>query len=152
MASDAKPVDEYQSAGAGGRAEVAVFDQQDRGLVGRLRHALPVNPSLAPPIVLVAAIIAFGAMLGSRFFSPLALTLILRQAQIIGIVAAARSLVILTAGIDQSVGAVMVIAVVMGRSTFRCGLPPSVAMACGAALGAVNGWLVSRVSARCSAP
>ena len=56
----------------------------------------------------------------------------------------------LTAGIDLSVGAIMVMSsVVMGQFTFRYGLPPSVSIVCGlavgTAIGALNGWLVSRV-------
>jgi fructose transport system permease protein len=109
-----------------------------------------VNPSLVPLIVLVFAIVLFGLLLGSKFLSPFALTLILQQVQIVGIVAAAQSLVILTAGIDLSVGAIMVLSsVVMGQFTFRYGIPAPISVACGiavgAAIGAVNGWLVSKV-------
>jgi fructose transport system permease protein len=47
---------------------------------------------LVPLIVLlIASIIIFGMLLGQRFFSPFALTLILQQVQIVGIVAAAQS-------------------------------------------------------------
>lgn len=136
---------------AASRSEtVAEFENPKRGFVGTVQHALHVNPSLVPLIVLVSAIIIFGLLLGSKFFSPFAMTLILQQVQIVGIVAAAQSLVILTAGIDLSVGAIMVLSsVVMGQFTFRYGLPPAVAVACGllvgTAIGAINGWLVSRV-------
>ena len=52
------------------------------------------------------------------------MTLILQQVAIVGIVGAAQTLVILTAGIDLSVGAIMVLSsVVMGQFTFRYGLP-----------------------------
>jgi len=90
----------------------------------------------------------FGVLLGSRFFSPFALTLILQQVQIVGIVGAAQALVILTAGIDLSVGATMVLSsVVMGQFTFRYGLPPELAVLCGlatgTAIGFFNGWLVA---------
>lgn len=136
---------------AASRSEtVAEFEDPRRGVFGHIQHALHVNPSLVPLIVLVAAVVVFGLLLGSKFFSPFALTLILQQVQIVGIVAAAQSLVILTAGIDLSVGAIMVMSsVVMGQFTFRYGLPPTVAVACGLAcgafIGAINGWLVSRV-------
>ena len=43
---------------------------------------------------------------------------------IVGIVGAAQTLVVLTAGIDLSVGAIMVLSsVVMGQFTFRYGMP-----------------------------
>ncbi|MDJ0857850.1 MAG: ABC transporter permease [Dinoroseobacter sp.] len=141
--------EDFEAAASRSEA-VAEFDDHNTGFVGKLQHLLHVNPSLVPLIVLLAAIVIFGLLLGSRFFSPFAMTLILQQVQIVGIVAAAQSLVILTAGIDLSVGAIMVMSsVVMGQFTFRYGLPPTVAVACGlmvgTLIGAVNGWLVSRV-------
>jgi fructose transport system permease protein len=128
--------------------EIAKFETPQRGFMGTVQHWLHVNPALVPLIVLVASVVVFGALLGSKFFSPFALTLILQQVQIVGIVAAAQSLVILTAGIDLSVGAIAVISsVVMGQFTFRYGLPVEVAVACGliagTAIGYINGWLVA---------
>ncbi|MFK7879555.1 ABC transporter permease [Roseobacter sp.] len=129
---------------------VAEFEDSHRGIVGTIQHLLHVNPSLVPLIVLVASIVIFGLLLGTKFFSPFALTLILQQVQIVGIVAAAQSLVILTAGIDLSVGAIMVMSsVVMGQFTFRYGIPVEISVACGllcgTLLGFINGWLVARV-------
>ena len=149
MSDGQQASDSYETAA--NRAErVAEFEGRHRGFVGGLQHILHVNPSLVPLIVLLASIVVFGLLLGSKFFSPFALTLILQQVQIVGIVAAAQSLVILTAGIDLSVGAIMVFtSVIMGQFTFRYGLPPSVAIVCGLVagtlIGAFNGWLVARV-------
>lgn len=127
---------------------VAEFDHHDKGFVAQFHHALHTTPALVPLIVLIAAIFVFGLLLGSKFFSPFALTLILQQVQIVGIVAAAQSLVILTAGIDLSVGAIAVItSVFMGQFTFRYGLPVELAVAAGliagTLIGALNGWLVA---------
>lgn len=142
--------DDFETAAKSAKSEVASFDDHNKGLVGRFHHALHTTPALVPLIVLVAAILIFGLLLGSKFFSPFALTLILQQVQIVGIVAAAQSLVILTAGIDLSVGAIAVISsVIMGQFTFRYGLPPTIAVACGlavgTAIGALNGWLIARM-------
>ncbi len=131
-----------------GAPGVAEFGDGPPTLVGRLQNALHVTPALVPLIVLVLAIAAFGLALGSKFFSPFALTLILQQVQIVGIVSAAQTLVILTAGIDLSVGAIMVISsVVMGQLTFRYGVPVELAVALGLATGTacgfLNGWLVA---------
>lgn len=150
MSADNANTDQYEKAIAGSPETVAEFEDTHRGLIGNIQHALHVNPALVPLIVLVAAIVVFGLLLGSKFFSPFAMTLILQQVQIVGIVAAAQSLVILTAGIDLSVGAIMVMSsVVMGQFTFRYGIPAPVSIVCGlavgTAIGAVNGWLVSRV-------
>jgi fructose transport system permease protein len=66
----------------------------------------------------------------------------------VGIVGAAQSLVILTAGIDLSVGAIMVLSsVVMGQFTFRYGLPVELSIVMGLAVGSfvgfLNGWLIA---------
>ena len=142
--------DNFEGAATGAKAEVASFTNNKKGLVGHFHHALHTTPALVPLIVLLAAVVVFGIVLGSKFFSPFVLTLILQQVQIVGIVAVAQSLVILTAGIDLSVGAIAVISsVVMGQFTFRYGMPPAVAVACGlafgTALGAFNGWLIARM-------
>lgn len=139
---------DYEDAIAGSPQDVASFQTERRGLMDSVHHALHVNTALVPLIVLMASIIIFGALLGTKFFSPFALTLILQQIAIVGIVGAAQSLVILTAGIDLSVGAIMVLSsVVMGQFTFRYGMPVELAvacgLACGAIFGAINGWLVA---------
>ncbi|QYO77337.1 ABC transporter permease [Devosia salina] len=132
-----------------GSDAVASFSYQHT-LLSRVQHALHSNPALVPLIVLVLSTLVFGALLGTKFFSSFALTLILQQVAIVGIVGAAQSLVILTAGIDLSVGAIMVLSsVIMGQFTFRLGLPPVLAVACGLAVGTfigfVNGWLIARI-------
>lgn len=138
----------YESAAAASPQQVAAFDDHRHGLMHKIQHALHMTPSLVPLIVLLLSMIVFGILLGSKFFSPFALTLILQQVQIVGIVAAAQSLVILTAGIDLSVGAIMVLSsVVMGQFAFRYGVPVPVAvlagLLCGSICGYINGWLVA---------
>ncbi|MEW7009059.1 MULTISPECIES: ABC transporter permease [unclassified Lentilitoribacter] len=127
---------------------VADFSEDHQGFAHRLHVFLHQTPSAVPLIVLVISIAIFGILLGSKFFSPFALTLILQQVAIVGIVGAAQSLVILTAGIDLSVGAIMVLSsVVMGQFTFRYGLPVEIAVAAGLAVGTIcgyiNGWLIA---------
>jgi fructose transport system permease protein len=127
---------------------VAEFAATKRSALSRFQHALHVTPSLVPLIVLILSILIFGILLGTKFFSPFALTLILQQVQIVGILAAAQTLVILTKGIDLSVGAIMVLSsVVMGQFTFRYGMPVELAIVfgllCGALCGFINGWLVA---------
>ena len=142
--------DDYESVLSGAATDVASFEDQNKGFVGRFQEILHATPALVPLIVLLTAIVIFGIALGSKFFSPFAMTLILQQVQIVGVLAAAQSLVILTAGIDLSVGALAVLSsVIMGQFTFRYGIPPVFAvmlgLTIGTAIGAVNGWLVSRV-------
>ncbi len=140
----------YEAAVAGSPDKVAEFDHGPQSFIQKFQHALHVTPSLVPLIVLVMSIVIFGLLLGSKFFSPFAMTLILQQVGIVGIVACAQSLVILTAGIDLSVGAIMVLSsVVMGQFTFRYGVPPVMGVAfgllCGVLCGYINGWLVAKM-------
>ena len=105
---------------------------RDRTVAQRIQHALHANSALVPLIVLVLSVAAFGLLLGGRFFSLFSLSLILQQVAIVGIVGAAQTLVVLTAGIDLSVGAIMVLSsVVMGQFTFRYGLPAPLSILCG---------------------
>lgn len=145
-----QPVQDFEKVLSKSATEVASFDTHERSFLERVQHVLHGNPALVPLIVLVLSLAVFGLLLGDRFFSPFTLTLILQQVAIVGIVGAAQTLVILTAGIDLSVGAIMVLSsVVMGQFTFRYGLPPSVAILCGFAVGGfvgyINGFLVARV-------
>lgn len=122
-------------------SEVASFEQK-RSLLNKIQHVLHTNPALVPLIVLLISIAVFGLILGSKFFSPFAMTLILQQVAIVGVVGAAQTLVILTAGIDLSVGAIMVLSsVVMGQFTFRYGLPVEISILCGFAVGALCGFI-----------
>jgi fructose transport system permease protein len=139
----------YDSKLSAAGAEVTQFHEQ-RSLLKTIQHALHVNPALIPFFVLLLSVAGFGLLLGERFFSPFSLTLILQQVAIVGIVAAAQTLVILTKGIDLSVGAIMVLSsVVMGQFTFRYGFPPELAILSGFAVGAlcglINGILVAIV-------
>jgi fructose transport system permease protein len=90
----------------------------------------------------------FGLLVGGKFFNAFSLTLIIQQVAIVGIVGAAQTLVILTAGIDLSVGATMVLSsVIMGQFTFRYGIPVPVSIICGLLTGTlcgfINGWLIA---------
>lgn len=128
---------------------VAAFESHDRTVVDRIQHFLHGNPTMVPVIVLVVSVVAFGLIAGDRFFSAFNLSLIMQQVSIIGILAAAQSLVILTAGIDLSVGAIMVLmSVIIGNLAVMMGVPTPIAIllgfAGGALAGAVNGLFVTR--------
>ena len=145
-----QPSQEFEKVLKDSATDVASFERHDKPLIERIQHVLHSNPALVPLIVLVLSVGIFGAVLGSKFFSPFALTLILQQVAIVGIVGSAQTLVVLTAGIDLSVGAIMVLSsVVMGQFTFRYGIPAPISILCGFAVGGfigyVNGFLVARI-------
>jgi fructose transport system permease protein len=130
--------------------EVASFDTHRKTFLEQIQHALHGNPALVPLIVLIISLALFGALLGTKFFSAFTLTLILQQVAITGIVGAAQTLVVLTAGIELSVGAIMVLSsVIMGQFTFRYGLPVPISVICGfvagGLIGYANGFLIARI-------
>ncbi len=128
---------------------VASFEPQLTPLQ-RFHRFLHSNPTAAPILVLLLAIAVFSIIVGDRFLHPFNLSLVVQQVTIIGILGVAQTLIILTAGIDLSVGAIMVLtSVVMGRFAIDYGMPPALALLAGFAVGAlagvVNGSLVTRL-------
>ena len=149
MATEIRGPQSFETAIASGQSKVAEFTEP-RSKVQRFQSMLHQTPSLVPLIVLLASVIIFGIIIGGKFFSAYALTLIFQQVAITGIVGAAQTLVIMTAGIELSVGAIMVLSsVIMGQFVFRYGIPPGAAVLCGMVFGAligfVNGTLVARM-------
>jgi fructose transport system permease protein len=127
---------------------VAAFE--DQSLLRKIQHFLHSTPSAVPLIVLIALIIVFGVSIGGRFFSAYTLTLILQQIAVYGILGAAQTLVILTAGIDLSIGVVMVIsAVIMGNCALTYGIPTVlsiiIGLIAGGICGLLNGFLVAKL-------
>jgi fructose transport system permease protein len=121
---------------------VASFEEDAETPLRRLQHFLHAHPTAIPAIVLFLAIVLFSFIAGSKFLHPFNFSLVLQQVTIIGIVGVAQTLIVLTAGIDLSVGAIMVLSsVVMGQFTFRYGLPAPIAILCGFAVGALCGWV-----------
>jgi fructose transport system permease protein len=121
---------------------VASFDELNRSALRRVQHVLHANQAAVPLIVLILSVAIFGILVGGKFFNAFTLTLILQQVAIVGIVGAAQTLIILTAGIDLSVGAIMVLSsVIMGQFTFRYGIPVPISILCGLACGALCGFL-----------
>ncbi|MER8482648.1 ABC transporter permease [Mesorhizobium sp. M1322] len=141
-------VQEFEKALSNSETSVAAFDEHGTSIVKRIQHFLHSTPAAVPLIVLVLSIAVFGVTIGGRFFSSYTLTLILQQIAIVGILGAAQTLVILTAGIDLSIGVIMVIsAVIMGNCAVTYGLPTLLAvvigLAAGGACGLLNGLLVA---------
>ena len=78
----------------------------------------------------------------ARFATGSNLSTILLQVTIIGILGAAQTLIILTAGIDLSVGIVMVLSsIVMGRLTIIDGWPVWLGFPLGVLVGVACGWI-----------
>lgn len=129
---------------------VASFEHHRRGPLQHLQHFLHGNPAMVPVIILLFSVATFGVVAGERFFTAFNLSLIIQQVTIIGILACAQTLIILTAGIDLSVAAIMVLASVFaGKFAVVLGVPAPIAIVSGFVVGTlcglVNGLLVTRL-------
>jgi fructose transport system permease protein len=114
-----------------------------------VRGILSRYPIISPALVLVVGVIVFG-IINPRFVAPNNLSLITQQVAVTGTLGIAQTLIILTAGIDLSVGTLMVFSsLVMAQVSTAHGVPPVVALLVGLVVGiaggALNGFLVARV-------
>jgi ribose transport system permease protein len=136
------------------RLPAAWSNRADRAVVRRLLRRLQALPALIG-IIVIAIIVSPRAADGSNvFLEPGNLTDILRQVSVTGIIAVAMTFVILTAGIDLSVGSILalstsVVAIGLTRWSVPLGdagritMATVAALAAGSAVGALNGAVVS---------
>ena len=139
---------EFEKALDESASEPVSFESHDASPMARFHHFLHAYPTAAPVVVLVAGSILFG-LVANNFFSAFNLSLIIQQVTVIGILGAAQTLVILTAGIDLSVAAIMVLSyMVMARLAVQGDVPTILAvvigLGIGLACGLFNGSLVTR--------
>lgn len=133
------------------------FADSGKSPMQKIQHAMHKYPWLSPLVVLAVAIIIF-AIISPNFGSPKTISLMLQQTMIIGTLAIAQTLVILTAGIDLSIGAIMVFSQMVmanlavyttaSNVTWMAGQNPGVAVVIGIIVamlaGALNGFLIVR--------
>jgi fructose transport system permease protein len=109
----------------------------------RVHHVLHTYPAISPAIVLIVACVVFG-LVNPRFFRPENLSLIGQQVAVVGALAVGQTLIIMTAGIDLSVGAVMVFtSIAMAGSVVNLGLPGPAALLVGLMVGTLAGGINS---------
>jgi fructose transport system permease protein len=143
-------------AAAGGTATATAgpehgFEERRHDSFGlRLQHLLHARPTLGPLAVLVVALVAF-FILSGRFLTAANMSLVLAQVTVIAVLALGQTLIILTAGIDLSVGAIAVFSsILMAKMATSWGLPGGLALlfgfVLGTAMGAANGLLVTRLN------
>jgi fructose transport system permease protein len=132
-----------------GTAAAPVGATRPGGLSTRIHDILHSNATLGPLFVLVLAVVIFSVS-ADRFLEPGNLSLIVQQVMVVGTLGIAQTLIILTAGIDLSVGAIMVLSsIVMAKLSADEGMPGLLALligfGVGTACGLLNGMLVTRV-------
>ncbi len=99
------------------------------------------------PLVAFLVLCAVGTVCFPTFLTPLNLTNILRQISLIGLISIGMAFVILSGGIDLSVGSIAAVAAVLAAKLsgdFPVAAVPIPILA-GVCLGAVNGLLITRV-------
>ncbi len=148
MSDNASGSASAESGLAGADQSVASFDENDVGFVRRIQGFLHQYPTSIPFIVLLIGVVIFSIAAPGKFFAPFNFSLVLQQVTIIAVLGIAQTLIILTAGIDLSVGAIMILcSVVMGRTAVVYGVPVEIAfplgLICGVACGLVNGVIVT---------
>ena len=132
-----------------GTASATVGPDRPAGLSTRIHDILHSNATLGPLFVLLLAVVIF-SITADRFLQPGNLSLIVQQVMVVGTLGIAQTLIILTAGIDLSVGAIMVLSsIVMAKLAADSGLPGLPALLVGFAIGTlcglINGLLVTRL-------
>ena len=120
-----------------------------RTIAARLRAARPLALLRTNGILLALLIlIAVGAVLSRHFLTPGNIATIARQASIVGILGIGMTFVILTAGIDLSIGSILGVVAIGFAAVMSAGLawPLAilVALGLGAGVGAINGLGITR--------
>ena len=128
---------EFERVLTGAAANVASFDEERSHRPPTDQRFLHAYPTVVPFVVLLLGVLLGVIVNPSRFTAASNFSTILTQVMVIGIVGVGQTLVILTAGIDLSVGVIMVISsVVMGRLAVYVGVPTFIAFPIGLLVGA----------------
>jgi len=114
----------------------------------RAQRLLHAHPAVGPFIVLIVSGIVFG-ILNSRFTSSVNISLMLQQVAVVAALGIAQTLIILTAGIDLSIGAAMILSQLItaqvAANNHVAGLfALLLGLIVGLATGAVNGAIITR--------
>src|SRR3954464_11523902 len=134
-----------QSAGTAG----SVGSTRPQTIGTRVHDILHSNATFGPLFVLLLAVVFF-SLTADRFLAPANLSLIVQQVMVVGTLGIAQTLIILTAGIDLSVGAIMVLSsIMMAKLSADAGVPGLLALLIGFLIGTgcglLNGTLVTRL-------
>ena len=124
--------------------------KENRELVGSRFFQTWLN-RLGPILGLVLVIAIFSVLMKTpeRYLSPNNLRVVLSQTVIVAIGAIGMTLIIISGGIDLSVGSTIALTGVITALGINAGLPPAVALAAGIAVGGVvgivNGLAITRL-------
>ncbi|GAB3591720.1 ABC transporter permease [Angustibacter peucedani] len=133
-----------------GSAAAAEFARRRQSPLQKVQHQLHGRPWLSPLFLLFVAFVAF-FIATPTFLTPNSMGILLQQSAVVAALAVGQTLVILTAGIDLSVGAIMVLSMmVMATLSKDGGMPGVLGLLIGVVLataaGLLNGVLVTRIN------
>ena len=130
-----KTISDFEATLTKADTAVAAFEKDDQSFIPVLHGYLRNYPTMIPALVLLVSVICF-SIIAPRFLGIGALSTVLKQVTVTGFVALAQTLVILTAGIDLSVGAILVVcSLIMGNLAVISGLPVLLAILIGLVFG-----------------
>ncbi|URK89561.1 ABC transporter permease (plasmid) [Rhizobium sp. RCAM05350] len=126
--------------------EVVIKNPQRPTMPQNINRVIKKHPMVASLVVLFASIVVF-SFLNPRFLTAANMGLILQQVTVIAVLALGQALIVLTRGIDLSLGAITVLSSIAMASTavYLNWSPPvaiSLGIAAGVALGLINGLFV----------
>jgi fructose transport system permease protein len=129
--------------------EISEHERQNPSVLQRIQRVLHRYPALAPLAFLAVMLVIF-AFGNERFLTPFNASLIIQQVMFVGTLAIGQTIIILTAGIDLSVGAIAVfVSVIMGKLSADFGVPGIAALGIGflfgTGAGLLNGLLITRL-------
>lgn len=115
----------------------------------RAQRARQLLDVLGPFVGLLLVVVLFAVLVPDRFLSLYNMKTVVTQTVIVALGALGMTFVIVSGGIDLSVGSVIALASVVTAALLRDGAPPSLALlggvAVGGLVGLVNGTLVTRL-------
>jgi ribose transport system permease protein len=103
--------------------------------------------AIGPFIAVIVLMVVLRIAAGENFWSAFNLRLILSQTTIVAIASCGMTMIIVSGGIDLSIGSVVALTGVLGALTLNAGWPPvvaiAVAMLSGGLIGALNGLMIA---------
>jgi fructose transport system permease protein len=134
--------------------EIVEQERHELTPLQRVQRVLHRYPAIAPLMFLGLMLIVFSLM-SDRFLMPFNMSLIIQQVTVVGTLAIGQTIIILTAGIDLSVGAITVlVSVIMAKITASYFGADSalggytallIGFAVGTSCGLLNGLLITRL-------
>lgn len=140
------------AGGSGHSAAQAELARRSQSPAQRVQHLLHAHPWLSPLLLLILTVIVF-SIINPRFILANSLSLLVQQTAVVAALALGQTLIILTAGIDLSVGAIAILStMIMASLAANNGVPGILALIIGVAFGLGAGWLNGILVTRINLP